>query len=230
MILVDEKFKEMTPKQKLSYIWDYYKVPIILAFVLILVVTSFIHERLTAKTTVFRLAMIDSNVSELIAGNLIDGFYYTCPGFDPEKEQMILDANYDLDAVGFGAYTTQTKLTAEYAAGTIDATIAPEEAITTLAESQAFADLSEALPGDLKEELNARGFGLLYNKYEDPATGEIYEYPYAVNISECSVVQSGFTESTGDTRPYYDEDCYYAICPNSPNLENTVAFLRYLIN
>ena len=224
------KFRDLTTKKKIEYIWDYYKAPIIITIVLIFAVTSFVHGRLTAKTTIFRLAMIGSNVTELAQENLMDGFYYTCPGFNPDKEQMILDANYDLDDPGLGAYTTQTRLLAEYSAGTIDATIASEETIKALAESQAFADLSEALPEDLMSEIENRNIELIYNEYEDPATGELHKYPAAVNISGSSVIRSGFTESTGDTLPYYDGDCFYGICPNSSNLENSIEFLKYLLD
>ncbi len=230
MKLVDEKFKDMSAKQKLSYIWYYYKVPIVLLFVLMFIVTDFIHGRLTAKPTVFRLAMIGSNATELMEDTLMDGFYHYCPGFDPDKEQMILDAGFDLNDPGIGAYTAGTKLLAEYGAGNIDATIADKADITFLAESQAFADLTEILPEDLMTEIRSSSTEILYNKYEDPATGEVHEYPFAVNISGSRAIKQGFTESTGENKSYYNEDCYCAISPNSDNPENSIEFLRYLIS
>ena len=224
-----DRIKGMPAKQKLSYIWDYYKVPIILGVILIYAVTSFIHGRLTAKHTVFRLVMIDSNVTAFIEGSLLDGFEDHCKDFDPDHDQMILDAGYDLSDPGFGAYTTEQKLLAEYNVGSIDGTIAPEEEIKKLAESQAFADLSEALPEDFFDRIRSLGVEMIYNKYEDPATGSIHEYPCALNISKSPLITSGFTESTGTSLPYYDKDCYYAISPNGNNLENSISFLEYLL-
>ena len=230
MKLVDEKFKDMSAKEKLSYIWDYYKVPIILGVILIYCISTFIYGRITAKQTVFRLALIDSNMTNLTEGSMIDDFASTCSGFDPDRQQMILDAGYNLSDPGFGGFTTEQRLLAEYSAGSIDATIAPKEEIERLALAQSFVDLTEALPTDLMDEINSRDYELLFNKYEDPATGEIYEYPFAVNISKSPVIQAGFTESTGDNLSYYNEDCYYAICPNAANFENSLAFLRYLMS
>ncbi|MBO4337132.1 MAG: hypothetical protein J5842_03575 [Lachnospiraceae bacterium] len=222
-------FKDLSTKKKLEYIWDYYKIPIILGIIFIYAIISFVHGRLTAKDTVFRLVMVDSNVTAFIEESFLDGFAETLPDFDPDKEEMKLDANYDLSESGFGVYTIEQKLLAEYNVGSIDGTIAPKEEITELAESQAFADLKEALPEDLMEMINARDLEILYNKYEDPATGEIHEYPFVVNISSSPCISSGFKEATGDTYSYYDKDCYYAICPNAENLENSIAFLKFLL-
>lgn len=230
MKFVDDSFKGMTKKQKLSYIWDYYKVPIILGVVLIYLVTSFIHGRLTAKQTVFRLVMIDSNVTALIEESLLDGFAESCEDFDPDKEEMKLDANYDLSETGYMVYTTEQKILAEYNVGSIDGTIAPKEEMMELAESQAFADLTELLPKDLMDKITGRGLEILSNKYEDPATGEIHEYPFAVNISSSPCISSGFKDAMGDTISYYDKDCYYAVCPNADNLEHSIEFLRYLLS
>ena len=104
------KFKSMPLKKKLQYIWDYYKVPIILGIILVYAVTTFIHGRLTAKTTVFRLVMIDSNVNELIEGSLLDGFAEEIDGFDPDRQQLVLDADYDLSSESFTVYTIEQKL------------------------------------------------------------------------------------------------------------------------
>ncbi len=225
-----DRFKNMSAKQKAQYIWDYYKFHIIIGIIVIYAVTTFIHGRLTAKTTVFRLVMIDSNVTELIEGSLLDGFPARLESYDPDKEQMVLDADYDLDSQGFSVYTTEQLILAEYNVGSIDGTIAPKKDITSIAETQAFGDLREILPEETMKKITSRGIEILYNKYEDPATGEIHEYPFAVNISLSPCIQSGFTESTGNTLSYYDEDCYYAICPNSSNLENSIAFLEYLLD
>lgn len=219
----------MTPKQKVGYIWDYYKVHIIIGIIVIYAVTSFIHGKLTEKKTVFRLVMIDSNVTELIEDSFLDGFAAGLESFDPDREKMILDADYDLDSRSFSVYSTEQLILAEYNAGSIDGTIAPGKEITSLAATQAFGDLSEILPQEMMEKIGSRGIEVLRIKYEDPATGEVHEYPFAVNISRSPCILSGFTDAMGSTISYYDEDCYYAISPNSPNLENSIAFLGYIL-
>ena len=219
----------MTIKQKAGYIWDYYKVHIIIGIIVIYAVTSFIHGKLTEKQTVFRLVMIDSNVTELIEDSFLDGFAGELDSFDPDREQMILDADYDLDSRGFGAYSTEQLILAEYNVGSIDGTVAPEEEIRSLAGTQAFGDLNELLPHEIMEKIALRDIEVLRIRYEDPATGEVHEYPFAVNISSSPCIQSGFTDAMGNTISYYDKDCYYAISPNSSNLENSIAFLEYLL-
>ncbi|MBQ9606162.1 MAG: hypothetical protein IJV16_03175, partial [Lachnospiraceae bacterium] len=88
-----DKLKEMNAKQRMQYIWDYYKIPIIIAVILIYAITAFIHNRLTYRPTVFNLIMIDSNVTELINESLLDDFAEYNKDFDPDKEQVSLHAD-----------------------------------------------------------------------------------------------------------------------------------------
>ncbi|MBQ9361390.1 MAG: hypothetical protein IJT96_10195 [Lachnospiraceae bacterium] len=227
----NEKFKELNNKQKLQYIWDYYKIPIIIAIILIFAIISFVRNRLEYKPTVFNLVMIDSNVTELIAESLLDGFADYCEDFDPDTQQISLHADYDSSTFnqGIGIYSNRQKILAEYSVGTIDATIAPKDVIEELAESQAFGDLSEILPKAMMDEIISKGYDIIHVSYEDPATGEVHDFPAAINISESLEIQKGFTDINGKISPYFNEDCYYAISPNSSYLEHDILFLEYLI-
>ena len=224
-----DKLKEMDSKHRLQYIWDYYKVPIIIAVILLYVIIAFIHNRLTYKPTVFNLIMIDSNVTELINESLLDDFAEYNTDFDPDKEQISLHADYDTASLDQGFYSNRQRLMMEYGAGTIDATIAPKEAIEEFAPYQAFADLSAVLPEELMDQLTSGDHELIYTTYEDPATKKEYQYPAAVNISDSSAIKKGFTDINGETFPYFDSDCYYAISPNSEYIDNCILFLEYLL-
>ncbi|MBO6146535.1 MAG: hypothetical protein J6O70_03035, partial [Lachnospiraceae bacterium] len=89
------KLKDMDMKQRLQYIWDYYKLPIILVLVVLFAVFSFIRDKATSKQTVFYVAMLDSNVTETVQSTLLDGFADTLDGFDSEHETMMINADYD---------------------------------------------------------------------------------------------------------------------------------------
>ncbi len=153
----NEKFKKLNNRQKLQYIWDYYKVPIIIAIILIFAFISFVRNRLEYKPTVFNLVMIDSNVTELIDKSLLDGFSEYCEDFDPDTQQISLHADYDSSTFDQGLYSGRQKILAEYNVGSIDATIAPKAVIEELAESQAFGDLSEILPKDMMDKIISKG-------------------------------------------------------------------------
>ena len=57
-------FKGMSGKQKAEYIWDYYKLHIIGAFVLIIIAGSFIHSQMTKVDYMFNLTMFGNAIEE----------------------------------------------------------------------------------------------------------------------------------------------------------------------
>ncbi|MBO5551529.1 MAG: hypothetical protein J5966_06185 [Lachnospiraceae bacterium] len=223
------KLKNMNARQRLRYIWDYYKVPIIAAVILIYALISFIHGRMTYKPTVFNLIMIDSNVTDLIDKSLLDGYAEYNKGFNPDKEQISLHADYHSESLDQGFYPDRQKLMMEYGAGAIDATIAPGKVMEELGPDQAFADLTLILPESLMEKLESSGLEVLSTTYEDPATKKTYTYPFAINISEAPAIKKGFTDINGETLPYFDTDCYLAISPNSEYMDNCISFIDYLL-
>ncbi len=224
------KLKNMDLKQKISYIWDYYKVHIMIAVVVIFAVSSFIHDKATSKDCVFFVAMLNSNVSSAVESDLFNDFAASLEDFDPEHETMTIDANYNIEGTDQVAYAFMQRILADYNVGNIDATIATRDAIEQFASYQAYADLKEILPADLFNDLEAAGWDFIYNTYEDPATGKTYTYPAAVNISSCPAIKKGFTDAEGINVPYFDTECYYAISPNSLHTDTAVAFLSFLFS
>ncbi|MBQ4481696.1 MAG: hypothetical protein II966_00535 [Lachnospiraceae bacterium] len=223
------KFSNLNSKQKLQYIWDYYKIPIIGGLILIYALTSFIHGRMTAKKTVFCLAMINSNATDLMDETLINDFSKTREDFDPIHQEMRLEADFTFEGYDLIASSYMQRLLAEYNVGAIDATISTKEVMEELASHQAFADLSAVLPEELFTKLQSEGYEIIYTDYEDPATNETHRFPFAVNISESGTIKKGFTDVTGEPHSYFDEDCYYALSPNSSYIDNGIAFLEYLL-
>ena len=224
------KLKEMDSRQKLQYIWDYYKAPLIIALLVIYALAAFIHNRLTYKPTVFNLVLIDSSVTDLINESLLDGYAEYNKNFNPGKEQLSLRADYNTADLDQGFYSNRQKLMMEYGSGTIDATLAPKAAIEELAPNQAFADLSAVLPEELTDRISAEGRELIYTSYKDPSTGKVYKLPVAVNVSDSAPIKKGFTDINGKTFPYFDRDCYLAISPNSEYMDNCILFLNYLLD
>ena len=225
-----DKFRQMDMKQKLQYIWDYYKWPILITLFVIILLSSFIHDRVTAKKDVLYVVMLDSAAQTAGDSDMLDDFSGTLSDFDPDKEELFLDATINTEGNGSIGYTYMQKVLAQYNIGSIDVTIAPRETIEKFAEFQAFGDLRDLLPKDLYDEILSSGREILYTDYEDPATGEIkHDIPIAVNISDSEPILKGFTDIEGNRQDYFESDCYIAISPNTSYLEHSIAFLRYML-
>lgn len=63
-ISIKEKFKALSPKEKRQYIWEYYKMPIIITLLCILGICSFIHTIITRKDTYCNITYYNSYVDE----------------------------------------------------------------------------------------------------------------------------------------------------------------------
>ena len=46
------KFKDLSFKGKIDYIWDYYKIPIAAVILILIFIVSFIHEKQSQKDSV----------------------------------------------------------------------------------------------------------------------------------------------------------------------------------
>lgn len=63
-ISIKEKFKALSPKEKYSYIWEYYKIHIIITLLSIVGLASFIHTMMTKKSTYCTITYYNSYINE----------------------------------------------------------------------------------------------------------------------------------------------------------------------
>ena len=61
-ISIKEKFKALSPKEKYSYIWEYYKIHIIITLLSIVGLASFIHTMMTKKSTYCTITYYNSYI------------------------------------------------------------------------------------------------------------------------------------------------------------------------
>ena len=63
-ISIKEKFKALSPKEKYSYIWEYYKMHIIITLLCIVGLASFIHTMMTKKSTYCNITYYNSYIDQ----------------------------------------------------------------------------------------------------------------------------------------------------------------------
>ncbi|MBR1828986.1 MAG: hypothetical protein IJ781_05685, partial [Atopobiaceae bacterium] len=59
-----EAFRKMSLAQKAEYIFAYYKLPLVLAFIALVAVGSVLHQRLTTKDALLYVGMANVSVNE----------------------------------------------------------------------------------------------------------------------------------------------------------------------
>ena len=82
-------FRAMSPADKLDYIMSYYKWPILLAAILLLILGSAAHRQLTKKEPILYLALADVVAGEDLADVLTTGFLLA-EGAAPKRQEVYL--------------------------------------------------------------------------------------------------------------------------------------------
>ena len=145
-------FRAMRPEKKLEHIWTYYKWPILLAAILLLILGSVLHRQLTKKESVLCLALANVAVGEDLEDELTDGFLRFL-GADAKKREVCLYRDLYLsdsaDTLNHEyAYASKMKLMGAVSAGKLDLVLMNREAYDLLSRSGYLLELSPAFLAD----------------------------------------------------------------------------------
>lgn len=147
-------FKELTFKEKLHYIWDYYKIHIIVGLLLIYVLTTFTLSMINRKEYVLNIALIGESVDFDRLSQFSHEVTKELVGNPSDKKEASVDF-YKLmrDSQGeliLDPASTQ-KLIARIAAKQIDVIILDKKSFDALAVQGAFLRLDKTEGLDLKD-------------------------------------------------------------------------------
>lgn len=219
----NKKFKFMTPKEKARYIWDYYKFPIIIVIVATLIITSITRDVIrNSRETYLHACMINSNYYYDTESTLLNE-YKNYSGVDTDAMQLVLDFSMHIhleeDDPTSAAY--QQKIMALFSANDLDVMVGDEGFMQPYAESEAFLNIEEVLPADLKEELEQKGFTYYTATTEDGNTVSA-----GIRLDHCQRFEEdgSLGTYTEDVRPIF------AITHNTQRIDHAIEYLRFLIS
>lgn len=217
-------FATMTPKEKLAYFWDYYKVHTIVVIIVIVFVVSLVNSYRSSKPTAFYAVLLNANTigDNAASAATWNEEFMEYAAIDPESYQVNIDTTVTISADGGDQYemASRQKMAAMMHAGDIHAIVADTETFEGYARLEYFYDLSstfteeelapyadllyytdgtafEEETGDTLEELEAAQEAL-YNAVIDHSDPTYMEKPVAVGIR---IPQTG--NKLGDSG-YYD--------------------------
>lgn len=208
--------KDMTFKEKIAHLWEYYKwfaiVGILLIVATVSVVTSVIQN---SRELVYGGAIVNLSVTEEGKTYLKEGWFEALES-NPKKQKIELDEIYipDMEQTAFmeSATANIAKITAMISAGYIDYVFADAYAIHYLGSVGSFQPLEVVL----NQELLAQFEGKLVT-YE----GDEQTYLVAIDISELPFVKENVISA---------DKVYIAFPGNTGRTERNAEFLEYLIN
>lgn len=210
-------WKNLTGKDKLEYVWEYYRIPIVLIACVLIFISSMWVKFSTESDQLLNLLMINSNLSEAPSQNSFQEFFeengyqlfenavecnislnFTA-GKDQRDHEILNMENYQL-------------LSTWILSGDYDVFLGTGEPFSNIAKQGALMDLSEILSEDT------------LNKYEDvmlyvDKDGKIEPYPCAVYIKD----HRWLSENGGY------EECYLGILKGGQNQDAAIKFVEYLL-
>lgn len=205
-------FKNMNLKQKIEYIWDYYKIPIFCAIFLFYAIGSTIYNYITEKDCLLKIIMVNGSIP--YDGAIFADDFLLAQNLDPDTQEIVVSSvgltltekTYQQD------YYTIQALLARLTSGDIDIMSAPADIFKDYAHEGYFMDLNEIFN---KDELHSYEELLVFTT--DPKTNKTY--PCAFDLSNSVWI---------DKYGYYTVDCYFGILYNSTHTEFAKEFLMYI--
>ena len=151
-----EKLKPMSFKQRLGYIRDYYKWPLIGAvFALLLITGLAVSISGSRKETVLTCTWVNETKAVTDVEKVAEGFssYF---GVNAKKQRLLFDNGTYIEPGGKDSYTiaSQSRLSVMWQEGDLDILIADEALTGELAQNGWFSDLESILPEDLFQALS----------------------------------------------------------------------------
>ena len=207
-------FRDLDRQERLLFIWDYYKIPILAAAsALVLLVTALLSWA-GKKDVAMYAVFVNSDVSVVEAKPELLDELLVLGGVDMDGKTIDITADLTLGT----AYSNETDghtiqiLAAMFGISGLDVFAAEQEAFDRYAVQDAFVDLSLLLEPELYEKS-----GCVPYWYADSSGREILG---GIILKPGSVLhQAG----------YYHADVVIGVASNAQNLEEAVAFVKELL-
>ncbi|MCR5788269.1 MAG: hypothetical protein K6G83_00115 [Lachnospiraceae bacterium] len=233
------KLRLMSPKEKCSYIWAYYKFHILISlFILLFLFTTIRDIHRNSRPHFIDVLLVNASPGFQPEDDM-EGDYAAWAGVDTDAFQISIDASiqFDRDGDGINPLTlgAAQKFLAVYAAGDVDAMLAPEAVIENYLKAGIFTDpttvLTEAQINDLTEkgcELYIRKQSELINEEEEEMPAEDREVCIGIKINSSSYLsENGVFPSSGDI---LEPPVIFTFSPGSDSFDNAVSFLEMIIS
>lgn len=233
----DQKWsmKDVHGKAKIGYIWEYYKLPIVIICIGLYIIGYLVYGRLTHKDTVLYTALVNVSANDTFTEELsVDFLDYL--GANTRKEEVELyDGLYlteDESDADYGyVYASNTKITVAITIGQLDVVLMDKKAFDIFSKNGYLCNMEQLLmqeDPDLYEKLQA---GLVTNTVIiednsidaqlDPSvtyTAVTDEYPMAVDISQSDLI----------SKEGFNGTLYLGIISNTSRMDTAITYLRYL--
>lgn len=230
-----EPLRSLHGIKKIQYIWDYYKLLLIIIGIILYIFIYILYRHFSYKDTILYTALVNVNAGENLTEQLGKGFMEVMDLNTSSNKLQIYSGLYLTDDENNPyheyTYASQLKILASIDGESLDVVLMDKEAFDAFSQNGYLCNLDElfteeyaAFYEDIKtfvvdniyiEEDNS--FELIFDS-SIPYSAVTEEYPMGLDMSQAQLIkQAGFEETV-----------YLGIIANSPRKDIAVAYLQYL--
>lgn len=180
-----KKVKDMSLKGKMSYIWDYYKIHIIIGLVIAGSLFVFIRDWVNASRPIYLSAVVLNTILDYEGDSDIASDFRSYASVDSDTYNCTIDTSLRMELGGGDQMTmaSEQKILGLFSAKEIDVMMAPEEIIEYYAPESAFIDIRTIMTPDQISAFENAGYPLYY------ATCEGQTYPAGFYVEKSAYLQ-----------------------------------------
>lgn len=170
--------KNGTPKQKLSYFWDYYKWHVIVGCAALAALATFIFQMANRKDTALYAVLLNSSERDLsVNDSEYTAAFAEYAGIDEKKYEIIYDTSIQVN--GSEGYASVQKLMTYIAVSELDVIISDPDSLISYAYQENFYDLRQFLNAEQLERYGDSFFyidGTVMNELSDARREGNYDF------------------------------------------------------
>ena len=219
-------FSELRFREKVEFIWDYYKIPIALILFFVIVTASLLKHYLTSNQDVLLYGMtVNTHIDDEKAAEIPD-LYMEYAAADAKKYTVNFDQSLFM-GVEYGVqaetdYSTVIKLSTTIAGKMLDYLICDQYVFESYEAIAGYYDLKDLLPDDLYSRLEEEGRIIIGQADNSDSASRLDPYPMAIDITDTDFAKRyGMSPLVGDT-------LYFTIIANSQRTEEAVNMIRMI--
>lgn len=209
-----EKLKDMSTRNKLSYLWEYYKVHALITIAVISILSYIIYNVMTPNIeSQFYAVMINNTID----AKVLEEYQFKLAEqlqLDPKTESVEFNTTFIFDSTNDYSMNMKQVLSTYVAAQQVDVIIAPESVFADYAYYGFMDKLSDQLPTDVYSSLTDNFY---LSALEDDAENNVY----GIYLTDTKL----YKNNANNSDPYI-----LGIIANSKHKANTLEFIRYIFN
>ena len=231
-----EKLKNLHGLKKVQYIWDYYKLPIVVLCILLYILGYSLYGHFTHKEKILYTALVNVSASDSLTEQLSTGFLDSLDQDTSKTTMQLYTGLYltDDETNPYHEYTyaSRMKILASIDGKQLDVVLMNKEAFDAFSQNGYLCDLEELLSSEDVDLYNRLKPHLVTNTVilEDNSTdlqldpsityqAVTEEHPFGLDLSQTSMISdAGFSDIV-----------YLGIIANSPRTEEAIDYVRYLL-